>query len=51
MTFQNDTTPDLPTKAFVNLEMICVNAECVNYAGADFENPKLVVDTVVNGVN
>jgi hypothetical protein len=50
-TFENDTTPDLPTKAFVNLEMLCINEECVNFAGADLDNPKWVVDTVTNGVN
>jgi hypothetical protein len=50
-TFENDTTPDLPTKAFVNLEMLCMNVDCNNYAGEDIEKPNVIVDIIKNGVN
>jgi hypothetical protein len=50
-TFENDTTPDLPTKGYINLEMLCLNADCSEYAGEDIDNPKAIVDTVKNGVN
>jgi hypothetical protein len=48
LTFENDTTPDLPTKAFTNLEMVCVNQHCDNYAGKELENPSSVVEIVKN---
>lgn len=48
LTFENDTTPDLPTKAFTNLEMICVNQHCDNYAWKKLENPPIVVEIIKN---
>lgn len=51
-TFENDDTPDKPTKAFINLEMCCLNPSCSEYAGEDYiNNPKVIVDTVKNAVN
>ncbi len=46
LTFANDTTPDAPTEAFRNLDMVCVNKICANYAGADLQTPKVIVETV-----
>lgn len=48
LTFENDTTPDLPTKAFTNLEMVCVNQHCDNYAGKNLENPSYVGKNLEN---
>lgn len=50
-TSENDDTPDLPTKIFINLEMLCLNQDCSEYAGVDIANPKVIVGTVKNGVN
>lgn len=50
-TFENDDTPDAPTKVFTNLPLICLNKECDNYGGGDLSNPRFVVDTVVNQLN
>jgi hypothetical protein len=51
MTFENDTTPDLPTIAYTNLPMICLNKQCAIYGGEDVSNPKYVVEIVKNRVN
>jgi hypothetical protein len=51
MTFENDTTPDLPTIAYTNLPMICLNHACAIYGGEDVSNPKYVVEIVKNRVN
>jgi hypothetical protein len=48
---ENDETPDLPTKIFINLEMICLNVDCSNYAGVDIENPNVIVESIKNSVN
>jgi hypothetical protein len=48
LTFENDDTPDLPTKAFTNLDMVCVNPNCDYYAGKDLTTPATVVEIVKN---
>jgi hypothetical protein len=49
MTFENDTTPDLPTIAYVNIPLFCLNKECENNAGTSLE-PQYLVDIVKNRV-
>jgi hypothetical protein len=51
MTFENDTTPDLPTIAYVNLPLYCVNKDCANYAGENLKEPKFLTDLIRNKVN
>jgi len=51
MTFENDTTPDLPTIAYTNLPMICINKECDQYGGEDVSNPRIVIEVIKNRVN
>ena len=48
---RNDTTPDLPTEIFVELEMVCPNIKCDNYSGADTKKSKKIVKTKQNKVN
>jgi hypothetical protein len=50
-TTENDDTPDLETKIFITLEMLCINVDCNNYAGEDIEKPNVIVETIKNGVN
>jgi hypothetical protein len=45
---ENSGSPDIPTKLFVNIEMLCMNIECANYAGEDINNPKVIVQSVKN---
>lgn len=45
---ENSVSPDVPTKLFVNIEMLCMNMECANYAGEDINNPKAIVQSVKN---
>lgn len=45
---ENGATPETPTKLFVNIEMLCKNVECANYAGEDINNPKVIVHSVKN---
>lgn len=49
MTFENDTTPDLPTIAYTNIPLFCLNKECENNAGTSLE-PQYLVDIVKNRV-
>lgn len=51
MDFENDTTPDLPTIAYINIPMFCQNKECENYAGDNPEQPMYLVDVLRNKVN
>jgi hypothetical protein len=51
MTFENDTTPDLPTIAYTNIPLFCLNKECENFAGEHLDQPKYLVDVVKNKVN
>jgi hypothetical protein len=51
MTFENDDTAELPTKAYTNLPLICINQECADYGGEDVSNPRIIIDTVRNQVN
>jgi hypothetical protein len=51
MTFENDDTAELETKAFTNLPMICNNKDCDDYGGEDLSNPRIVVETIKNKVN
>jgi hypothetical protein len=51
MTFENDDTPELPTIAYTNLPMICINKDCDNYGGEELTKPKIIVETVKNKVN
>jgi hypothetical protein len=51
MDFENDTTPDAPTIAYVNIPMFCFNKECENYVGDNLDQPKYLVDVVRNRVN
>lgn len=45
---ENSDNPDIPTKLFTNIEMLCMNDDCSNYAGADVQNPKTIVHSVKN---
>jgi len=51
LTFENDNTPLLPTKAYYEHKMVCINPECDQYAGEDLNNPIVVVGTIKNKVN
>jgi len=51
MTFENDDTPELETIAYTNLEMLCLNKECDQYAGENLAEPRTVVETITNRVN
>jgi hypothetical protein len=51
MTFENDDTPELETKAYTNLPLICLNKDCDDYGGEDVNNPRIIVDIVRNQVN
>ncbi len=46
LTFANDTTPDKATEAYRNLDMVCVNTMCANYAGTNLQTPNVVVETI-----
>jgi hypothetical protein len=48
LTFENDDTPDLPTKAFTNLDMVCANPHCDYFAGEDLTNPGSIVEILKN---
>jgi hypothetical protein len=48
ITFKHDDTPDIPTEAYNNLPMLCTNTDCKNYAGTDLNEPKHIVQTVMN---
>lgn len=48
LTFVNDDTPNTPTEAFRNLDMVCINERCDMYAGKDLTQPNKVVDTIKN---
>jgi hypothetical protein len=45
---ENDDTPELPTKVFNNLPMLCIKPSCKNYCGSDTSNPKVIVETIKN---
>ena len=60
--FENDDTAEKETKAFYNMQMLCVNSKaqvdtsgtkvpCVFYAGENTAEPKYIVATVKNPVN
>jgi hypothetical protein len=51
MTFENDDTPDLPTIAYTNIPLFCLNKECENFVGEHLDQPKYLVDVVKNKVN
>jgi hypothetical protein len=55
MTFENDDTPDMPTIAYTNIPLFCLNKECENFAGENSDKPnyqpKYLVDVVKNRVN
>jgi hypothetical protein len=38
----------VPPKLFVNIEMLCQNSDCSNYAGTDIQNPKVIVHSIRN---
>ena len=48
---KNDTSPDLPTEIYVELDMVCPNIKCDNYSGADLKKSKKIVKTIQNKVN
>jgi len=48
---KNDTTPDIPTEIFVELQFVCPNINCDNYSGADTKKSKKIVKTKQNKVN
>lgn len=50
-TFDGNNTDESPIIAFINMPMLCLNAECENYAGEDQSKPKYIVETVKNQVN
>lgn len=45
---ENSDNPDVPTKLFMNIEHICLNVDCSNYAGEDIQNPKVIVESLKN---
>lgn len=57
MTFKNDDTPETPTEAFQNLEMLCLNPKCSNFSGDKetkdiaLDNPVSVFQVVTNKIN
>ena len=47
--FEGDTSPDMVTKAYNVLDMICTNPRCDNYT-ADLSNP-IIVKTLRQSMN
>jgi alpha-beta hydrolase superfamily lysophospholipase len=52
---ENDNTPDMPTIAYTNIPLFCLNKECENFAGENSDKPnyqpKYLVDVITNKVN
>ena len=47
--FEGDTSPDMVTKAYNVLDMICINPKCPSYT-ADLSNP-IVIETIRQPMN
>jgi hypothetical protein len=45
---ENGDNPEVPTKLFVNIEMLCPTMDCANYAGEDINDPKVIVHSIKN---
>ena len=48
--FEGDTSPDMVTKAYNVLDMICTNLKCKN-GSSDLSNPKIVIETIRQPMN
>ena len=57
---EGDNSPDIPTKLYSKLTMVCTNSAidpktknrlCSNYCGTDLNNPDIVVEVIKNPLN